>query len=186
VLSSPNNPAAISDPNTGIQFVNVVPGDHIGGIPAHRESRLERLPALAAELVRRRANVIYAPNLGSALAAKAATQTIPIVFVTGGDPIKFGLVASLNRPGENITGVAILSNKLIAKRLEMLRELVPSGSLCAFLVNPTNPFAEVETRKVQAAAAALGLRVLILNAKFASDYETVFAMLAKEGVRHVH
>jgi putative tryptophan/tyrosine transport system substrate-binding protein len=130
-------------------------------------------------LVRRRANVIYAPNLGSALAAKAATQTIPIVFVTGGDPIKFGLVASLNRPGGNITGVAILSNELIAKRLEMLRELVPSGSLCAFLVNPTNPFAEVETREVQAAAAALGLRMLILNAKFASDYETVFATLAK-------
>jgi putative tryptophan/tyrosine transport system substrate-binding protein len=143
------------------------------------ESRLERLPALAAELVRRRTNVIYAPNLGSALAAKAATQTIPIVFVTGGDPIKFGLVASLNRPGENITGVAILSNELIAKRLEMLRELVPSGSLCAFLVNPTNPFAEVETREVKTAAAALGLRVLILNAKFASDYETAFATLAK-------
>jgi putative tryptophan/tyrosine transport system substrate-binding protein len=143
------------------------------------EHRLERLPALAAELVRRRANVIYAPNLGSALAAKAATQTIPIVFVTGGDPIKFGLVASLNRPGGNITGVAILSNELIAKRLEMLRELVPSGSLCAFLVNPANPFAEVETREVQAAAAALGLRTLILNAKFASDYETVFATLAR-------
>jgi putative tryptophan/tyrosine transport system substrate-binding protein len=85
------------------------------------EYRLERLPALAAELVRRRANVIYAPNLGSALAAKAAAQTIPIVFVTGGDPIKFGLVASLNRPGGNITGVAILSNELIPKRLQTFR-----------------------------------------------------------------
>jgi putative tryptophan/tyrosine transport system substrate-binding protein len=159
----------------GLAETGYVEGRNVALDYRFAEYRLERLPALAAELVR----VIYAPNLGSALAAKAATQTIPIVFVTGGDPIKFGLVASLNRPGGNITGVAILSNELVAKRLKMLRELVPSGSLCAFLVNPTNPFAEVETREVQATAAALRLRILILNAKFASDYGTVFATLAQ-------
>jgi putative tryptophan/tyrosine transport system substrate-binding protein len=164
----------------GLAETGYVEGRNVALDYRFAEYRLERLPALAVELVRRRANVIYAPNLGSALTAKAATQTIPIVFVTGGDPIKFGLVASLSRPGGNITGVAILSNELIPKRLEMVRELVPSGSLCAFLVNPTNPFAEVETREVQAAATALGLRMLILNATCASDYEIVFATLAKE------
>jgi putative ABC transport system substrate-binding protein len=118
------------------------------------EGHYDRLPAMVADLVRRRVAVIAVPNTtASALAAKAATQTIPIVFNIGGDPVEIGLVASLDRPGGNVTGVSMLQTAMAAKRLELVHELVPAATLIALLVNPTNPvIAEAETREVQSAA----------------------------------
>jgi ABC-type uncharacterized transport system substrate-binding protein len=127
---------------------------------------LDRLPDLAADLVRRRVGVIATGNSSAAtVAAKAATSTIPIVFSVGGDPVKMGLVASLNRPGGNMTGVSFLATDTVAKMLEMLREAVPTTTLIAALVNPTNPQAEAVTWEAQEAARILGLEVMVLNAR---------------------
>jgi putative ABC transport system substrate-binding protein len=146
------------------------------------EGHFDRLPALVAEVVTRRVNVIVIPNTTSAvLAAKAATQTIPIVFHVGSDPVEIGLVASLNRPGGNLTGVADLQTAVLAKRLSMLHELVPTANLIAFLVNPVNgAFAEAETKEAQAAARILGVSLLILNAASSSEIDDVFATLVRE------
>jgi len=144
----------------------------------------ERLAALAAELVRLRVRVIATPGSGpGALAAKAATQSIPIVFVTASDPVSAGLVASLNHPGGNVTGFYNLSSRLIAKRVELLRELLPSTDTFALLVNPSNPtLTEVEREEAQRAAQLLGVRLLVLSARGASEIETAFATLARQQV----
>jgi putative ABC transport system substrate-binding protein len=119
------------------------------------ESRYDRLPGMAADLVRRQVTVIAATSTPAAVAAKAATAVVPIVFETAGDPIRLGLVASLNRPGGNITGVTQLNEEVAPKRLELLHELVPTASVIALLVNPTDPaLAEANTRNLQAAARA--------------------------------
>ena len=146
------------------------------------ESHNDRLPALAAELVRRGVSVIVAPgSTASALAAKAATQTIPIVFMVGPDPVELGLVASLSRPGGNLTGVGALAVGVVAKRLQLLHELVPAASDIAFLRNPTNPYyAALETRELQAAAGVLGVRLLLLNASSTRDIESAFANLVAQ------
>jgi putative ABC transport system substrate-binding protein len=144
------------------------------------EYHFDRLPALATELVRRPVAVIFASTLQSILAAKAATQAIPIVFVTSADPVTTGIVASLNRPGGNVTGFTSLGTGLAAKRLELLHELVPTASPIAVLVNPTSPLTDGEMREVRAAAGILGVRLLILNATLESDLETAFATLAQE------
>jgi putative ABC transport system substrate-binding protein len=124
------------------------------------ESRYDRLPGMAADLVRRQVTVITAITTPAALAAKAATAVIPIVFQTGGDPIKLGLVTSFNRPGGNMTGLTQLNDEVGPKRLELLHELVPTASVIALLVNPTDPaLAEANTRSVRAAAHALGLQL---------------------------
>jgi putative ABC transport system substrate-binding protein len=143
------------------------------------EGNFERVPALAADLVRRRVAVIAIPNTtASALAAKAATQTIPIVFLTGSDPVKIGLVASLNRPGGNLTGATILQTAVVAKRLELLHEMVPAATLIAFLVNPTNRvLAEADTTEAQAAARVLGVNLLVLNASSPNEIEAAFTTL---------
>ena len=122
------------------------------------ESRNDRLPALAADLVRRQVAVIVTGSTPGALAAKAATQTIPIVFGVGSNPVEIGLVASLNRPGGNLTGVSQLNVDIAAKRLEMLHELAPAATQIAVLVNPTNPAGEALLREAQAAARVLGVR----------------------------
>src|SRR5262249_42176842 len=126
------------------------------------EGQYDRLPGLVADLVRRRVSLIVVSALPAALAAKAATSTIPIVFMIGSDPVKYGLVASLNRPGANLTGVCVLSNVLLAKQLELLHELVPRSPMVAVLVNPNNPNAESDTRDVQSAADALRQKLLIV------------------------
>ena len=141
------------------------------------EGQYDRLPALAADLVRRRVSVIAATSTQAALAAKAATATIPIVFETAGDPIKLGLVASLNRPGGNITGVTQLSSELVAKRLGLLHDLIPTATIIGLLVNPTDPRAESQTRDMQEAAHALGLQIHVLNASTEGEINTAFATL---------
>src|SRR5215467_7994647 len=144
----------------------------------YAENQLDRLPALAADLVRRRVAVIVAADTPAALAAKAATTTVPIVFVTGGDPVALGLVASLNRPGGNLTGVSNLTVELGPKQLEVLRELVPTATIIALLVNPTNPTnAERLSRDLQAAARILGLQLHVLHASTERDFDAVFASL---------
>jgi putative tryptophan/tyrosine transport system substrate-binding protein len=137
----------------------------------------DRLPALVADLVRRQVAVVAAMAAPAALAAKAATSTIPIVFNSGIDPVKLGLVASLGRPRGNMTGVSQLSGLLLAKQMELLRELVPSTAIFSFLVNPNNPDAEDRTREMQAAARSLGLTLHVLNVGTDGDFDTVFATL---------
>ena len=140
------------------------------------EGQYDRLPALAADLVQRQVTVIAA-NSAAAVAAKAATETIPIVFDTGFDPVQLGLVASLNRPGGNLTGVSNLNVELGPKRLELLRELVPTAVVIALLINPTNPNAENLLRDYQVAARTLALQLHVMHARNERDFDTVFATL---------
>jgi putative ABC transport system substrate-binding protein len=145
------------------------------------EDRYERLPALAAELVRREVAVIVAIGGNtSALAAKAATATIPIVFEIGGDPIGMGLVANLNRPGGNITGVTFLVGTLAAKQLEILHEAVPNAALIGFLVNPANADAEFKTKDALAAAESVGQKLLVVQARTDGELEAAFAALVQQ------
>jgi putative tryptophan/tyrosine transport system substrate-binding protein len=144
------------------------------------EGRYDRLPALAADLVARNVAVIAATSTPAARAAKAATATVPIVFTTGGDPIKLGLVASFNRPGGNVTGVSNFLTELGSKRLGLLRDLVPSITLIATLINPNFPDAESELRDVEAAARALGLQLIVLRAGSEREIDTAFATMAQQ------
>ena len=140
----------------------------------------DRLPSMAADLVRRGVNVIVTGGTPATLAAKAATTSIPIVFILSTDPVEAGLVASLNRPGGNLTGVTGLNVELAPKKLELLHELLPAVTIIALLVNPTNAIAaKNETRDVQAAAQALGLQLHVLHASTERDFDPVFASLAQ-------
>jgi len=148
------------------------------------EGHNDRLAALAADLVRREVAVIAAPgNTPSALAAKAATRTIPILFLVGPDPVESGLVASLNRPGGNVTGISLFSTDLAAKRLELLRDLVPTARLIGFLRNPTSPASfEIEANKLQIAANAVGVHLVMVDASTREDIEAAFATLIRQRV----
>ena len=138
----------------------------------------DRLPALADELVRRPVNVIVVSGFPTARAAKAATSTIPIVFNTGEDPVKLGLVDSLSRPGGNVTGVTSLGGQLGAKRLELVREIMPAANAVGVLVNPTNPVvAEAQTKDWETAASTVGLKLHILHATTEREFAAVFANL---------
>jgi len=141
------------------------------------DGRYDRLPALAAELVSRRVTVIAADFLPAALAAKAATQTVPIVFVSGSDPIGSGLVSSINRPTGNVTGIAFMFTRLGAKNLELLRELVPSATVIAVLANPINPNAEPQLRDLQAAAGTLGVQLVTIRASNEAEIDSIFPTL---------
>jgi putative ABC transport system substrate-binding protein len=140
------------------------------------EGRYDRLPAMATDLVHRQVTVIAATSTAAALAAKAATTTIPIVFEMGSDPVRLGLINSLNRPDGNITGVTQLNWEVIPKRLELLHELLPTARVMALLVNPTDSvYAEMQSRAVLAAAHTLGLEIHVLNASTEDDFDSVFA-----------
>lgn len=143
---------------------------------------VERLSALAADLARGPAAVVVATNTQAALAAKAATATVPIVFQAGADPVELGLVASIKRPGGNLTGIAMLTSTFAAKRLQLLHELAPAAELVAVLGNARNPAAaETETQQLQQAADALGLRLLALSARDPYEIEGAFAIMAEQG-----
>jgi len=142
------------------------------------EGHYERLPELAADLVRRQVTVIAA-NTQAVPAAKAATTTIPIVFATSADPVAAGFVASLNRPGGNVTGVSSLSVEIGPKRLQLLHEMVPTATVMAVLINPTNPNAEAQSRAMQAAARDIGLQLHVLHATTERDFDTAFATLVQ-------
>ncbi len=137
----------------------------------------DRLPALAAELVAKRCAVICAGNVNCAFVAKAATTTIPIVFLTAGDPVADGLVASFSRPGGNATGVRLFSAGLVAKRLQLLRELLPMASTIGFLVNPGNPTAPAQIADAQTAAAAIGVRLIVVEASDERGIDAAFETL---------
>jgi putative ABC transport system substrate-binding protein len=154
-----------------------VEGQNVAIVYRWAENQPDRLPALAADLVRRRVAVIVAPGVVATLAAKAATTTIPIVFYTGGDPVASGLVASLNRPGGNLTGSAILSTELVPKRLQLLRELIPDAVLFAVLGNAS--------AHLQAAARTLGLQLVVANPRNDSELETAFATFSQKRARGV-
>jgi putative tryptophan/tyrosine transport system substrate-binding protein len=165
----------------GLRETGHVEGRNIAIEYRWADGHYDRLPALAAELVNRPVAVIAAGALPAALAAKAATSSIPIVFMMGSDAIKFGLVASLNRPGGNVTGAALLNNLLQAKQLEFLHEAVPTAASAALLVNPDNPNAEVDTKEAQAAARVLGLKLLVLNVRSESELDSAFPTLIQQG-----
>jgi len=143
------------------------------------EGQYDRLPALARDLIRRQVTVIAATSTPAAMTAKAATTTIPIVFTTSSDPVQLGLAASLSRPGGNLTGATQLNIEVTPKRLEILHELLPTAKLFALLVNPTNPYAEILSRNVQAAASIVGLQLQILHASTEHDFDTVFASFGR-------
>jgi len=145
------------------------------------EGRYDRLPGLAADLVGRQVEVIFAATVPAAHAAKAATSTIPIVFSMGGNPVKESLVARLNRPEGNLTGVTIFYGELAAKRLELLRELVPKGTVIAMLINPNNPNVEFRLAEVQDAARAIGQQIHVFNASSENDLDAVFASIVQRG-----
>ena len=165
----------------GLKEASYVEGQNVIIEYRWAKGHYDQLQRLAADLVRRQVAVIAATGgTISAQAAKAATTTIPIVFNVGDDPIKSGLVASFNRPGGNITGVNTLSPVLEAKRLGLLRELVPQATLVAVLLNPTNPDAELQRRNLQAAASAIGQQLRIFNASSETDFDMAFGALVQQ------
>ena len=143
-------------------------------------NQYDRLPALAADLIRRRVAVIVAVSLDPALVAKATTVTTPIVFSTGSDPVAMGLVASLNRPGANVTGIAALAAELSPKQLQLLREVVPNASRFGVLVDPAVPATPSVTTDLQAAARTLGLKLIVVNARTDGNLETAFATFSQQ------
>jgi putative ABC transport system substrate-binding protein len=165
----------------GLSDTGYVEGRNVAIEYRWAEGQYDRLPAMAADLVRRQVAVIAAPGgIPGALAAKAATTKIPIVFETGANPVEAGLVSSLSHPGGNVTGVTSLNVAVGAKRLELLHELVPAATSMALLINPTNPGnAEDNLRDGQAAARKLGLQLHVLRASTERDFDTVFATFAQ-------
>jgi putative ABC transport system substrate-binding protein len=159
----------------GLKEVGFIEGQNVAIEYRWAEGRYDRLPALATELVRRQVSVIVASAPPAAVAAKAATSTLPIVFSGGIDPVKLGLVAGLNRPGGNVTGVSQFSTALEGKRLELLHELVPDATVIALLVNPAFPGTESIINDMQIAARSLGLKLNVLNVSGEQDFDTAIA-----------
>jgi ABC-type uncharacterized transport system substrate-binding protein len=185
-LLDPRSPDALVDRlrafRQGLMEAGFVEGQNVAIEYRWAENQMDRLPELAAELVRRQVAVIVTPGgLASALAAKGETTTIPIVFLVADDPVRLGLVASLARPGGNLTGINFFSGELTAKRLELLRELVPATTRVAVLVNPANAEnAETASREAGMAARAIGLQIQVFNASTSQEINAVFATFMRE------
>jgi len=166
----------------GLKEVGFVAGRNVTIEHRFADGHNERLPMLAAELVQLRVNVIFANTTPPALAAKAATATIPIVFVTGADPVELGLVSSLNRPGANVTGVTVLSNKLVAKRLQLLCDLIPGSAPIGMLAAQNNPNTENDVKDAVAAANALGRALHVVEVTPGGDIGAAVAALVRQHV----
>jgi putative ABC transport system substrate-binding protein len=180
----PRSPDAVADRlrafRQGLKETGYVETENLAIAYRWAENQFDRLPALAAELVRRQVAVIATGGNAAALAAKAATATIPIVFIANANPVKLGLVATLARPGGNATGINFFSGELAGKRLELLRELVPGAARVAVLVNPPNATTtEATLRDAEAAARAMGLQIQVLNASTSREIDAAFASLAR-------
>jgi putative tryptophan/tyrosine transport system substrate-binding protein len=165
----------------GLKETGYVEGQNVAVVYRWAEDQYDRLPALAADLVRRRVAVIVAAGSVAARAAKAATPTIPIVFGTGDDPVALGLVASLNRPGANVTGITVLASELAPKQLQLLRDLRPNAAQFGVLADPAS-LAMQFIADLQAAARALGVQLVVVNARTDSDLETAFAAFSQQHV----
>ena len=164
----------------GLKETGFVEGQNVAIEYRSADDHLDRLPALVADLIRRPVAVIVG-NIAAALAAKAATTAVPIVFVTGTDPVRDGLVASLNRPGGNVTGVSFLAGELGTKRLELLRQVAPRATTIAVLVNPNSAETVAERREVEVAAQAIGQQLIVLDVESVRDVEAAFATFVERG-----
>src|SRR6516162_393227 len=159
----------------GLKDTGYVVGQNVAVEYRYAENQYDRLPALAVDLARRHVAVILAGGVEATLAAKAATTTIPIVFLTGTDPVALGLVASLNRPGANITGIANLAVELLPKQLQLLQDLTPNAARFGVLADPAFPATQSMIADLRAAARTLGRQLVIVNVRTDSDFETAFA-----------
>ena len=168
----------------GLKETGFVEGKNVAIEFRSAENQADRLPALVAELIRRPVAVIVG-DIPSALAAKATTATVPIIFATGADPVREGIVASLNRPGSNITGVVFFNAVLGAKRLQLLQQLVPKATIIGMLVNPNNPNTEAEKSDVQAAAQSMGRQLIIFEVSSDRDIDAAFATFVQRGANAV-
>ncbi|HEY8874995.1 MAG TPA: ABC transporter substrate-binding protein [Stellaceae bacterium] len=183
---SPKSPEAgapdVAAFREGLQGTGFVEDRNVAIESRWGNDQYDRMPALANDLVARKARVIFAESIVATVAAKAATSTIPIVFIVGPDPVALGLVSSLGHPGGNLTGVAILLGELWPKRLELLHELVPKAGAICILVNPANPNAAPNTKNLQAAAKTLGLRLEVFSASTEHDIDAAFATIEPRGL----
>jgi putative ABC transport system substrate-binding protein len=182
--SSGDAPDYVAAFRQGLAETGYVEGQNVAIEYRWAEGHFDRLPELIADLVRRQVNVIVTANTtAAAIAAKAATQTIPIIFLLGSNPVDIGLVASLNRPGGNVTGVTDLQTSVVTKRLGLLHELVPAAKAIGILVNPTNRvLAEADAKEAATAAAALGVRLVVLNTSSPAEIDATFVTIEREHI----
>jgi putative ABC transport system substrate-binding protein len=182
LLNQPSSTPRLEGFRRGLSETGYVDGRNVLIEYRWAEGQVDRLPGLAADLVRWPVSLIAVAGVPAVRAAQAQTTTIPIVFIVGEDPVKEGLVANLNRPGTNSTGVSSFSNQLFAKRLQLLHEIVPKPAKLALLVNPNNPNAEPDAKDAQAAADALGRELQVLTARKEDDFEGIFAGLRQRAI----
>jgi ABC-type uncharacterized transport system substrate-binding protein len=182
--SSTDSASIVAAFRHGLKDVGYVEGQNVAIEFRYADGDIDRLPALARDLVRRKVNVFVATGgTGSVVKAKPVVpKTIPIVFAMGGDPVKLGVVPSLARPGDNITGVSFLLSELVAKEVELLHELVPKAAVIGFLANPRDPNYESDTKGAQAAADVLGHKLVVVKASTESEIDPAFAALAKQKI----